>query len=44
MTKAAFFKELPVALAPGRKPLISEPAWHVKKTDFERTLETALSV
>jgi ubiquinone/menaquinone biosynthesis C-methylase UbiE len=39
--KIQFLKELLVTLTSKGTMLISEPAWHVRESDFARTLETA---
>jgi ubiquinone/menaquinone biosynthesis C-methylase UbiE len=41
--KSRFFKELLSTLRSQGSMLISEPAWHVRESDFERSLEVALS-
>jgi ubiquinone/menaquinone biosynthesis C-methylase UbiE len=42
--KQRFFSDLISTLRPEGCLLISEPAWHVRGTDFRATLETALGV
>jgi SAM-dependent methyltransferase len=39
----SFFMELYDALKPSGSILFSEPRWHVRKEDFQRSVETAIS-